>query len=173
MSAGFQHATLLAVKLVNCFRLAVEQLSSQTHYDFGLRTVRTALIMGGQLKRSTTQSTASQTPMDELSYEEFVLYKALRDTNVPKLVDEDIAVFMGILTDLFPNVPPTGGGYANLSVSIELAAGDMGLQATSGLTIKCLQLYDILSSRHSIMIVGETYSGKTTCWKVSVFLEYF
>ncbi|PRP87942.1 putative dynein heavy chain [Planoprotostelium fungivorum] len=167
-SEGFQHATILAGKLVNCFRLAVEQLSSQTHYDFGLRTIRTALLMAGMLKRSAPKNeNPLRTPTDDVTtWEESIVYRALRDTNVPKLVDEDIPQFMAILTDLFPTVSSLGGSHANLSVSVELAAGDMQLQPTPALITKCLQLYDILSSRHAIMIVGETYSGKTTCWRV-------
>lgn len=36
--------------------------------------------------------------------EDKVLMRALRDMNLPKFVDEDIKLFMGLITDLFPGI---------------------------------------------------------------------
>jgi len=35
-----------------------------------------------------------------------VLFRALRDFNIPKILSQDMVIFMGLLNDLFPGVDP-------------------------------------------------------------------
>ena len=46
-------AATLAKKMTVLYKLAKEQLSKQYHYDFGLRALKSVLVMAGQLKRGT------------------------------------------------------------------------------------------------------------------------
>jgi dynein heavy chain 1 len=49
-SQGFRTAEILAHKVVPFFKLCNEQLSSQSHYDFGLRSLKSVLVMAGKNK---------------------------------------------------------------------------------------------------------------------------
>lgn len=49
------------------------------------------LVVAGSLKRS-----------DRDRPEDQVLMRALRDFNIPKIVTDDVPVFMGLIGDLFP-----------------------------------------------------------------------
>ena len=75
------------------YKLAEEQLSKQDHYDFGLRALKSVLVMAGALKRGSPNVS-----------EEKVLMRALRDMNMPKFVHQDVILFLGLINDLFPNL---------------------------------------------------------------------
>lgn len=91
--AGFEDSRALARKMVKLFKLASEQLSQQDHYDFGMRAIKSALVRAGSLRRSEAHLA-----------EDVVLIRAMRDSNLPKLLAADIELFQNIISDLFPGV---------------------------------------------------------------------
>lgn len=91
IAEGFQEARLLARKFITLYTLCRELLSKQDHYDWGLRAIKSVLVVAGSLKRGDRQR-----PEDQ------VLMRALRDFNIPKIVTDDVSIFMGLIGDLFP-----------------------------------------------------------------------
>lgn len=89
------------------YKLSKEQLSKQYHYDFGLRALKSVLVMAGGLKRQY-----SDMP------EDLVLMRALRDSNMPKFVFEDVPLFKGLINDLFPNMDCPRVGYEDLKTEV-------------------------------------------------------
>jgi len=50
---GYQTVEALAGKIVSLFDLCKDQLSNQSHYDFGLRSLKCVLRSAGNLKRTS------------------------------------------------------------------------------------------------------------------------
>ena len=74
---GFDESKSLSNRMIKMYKLCSEQLSQQRHYDYGLRAVRSVLVMAGGLKRANPQ-------LDE----SVVLIKAMRDSNQPKFLED-------------------------------------------------------------------------------------
>jgi dynein heavy chain 1, cytosolic len=91
-SQGFQTAKGLATKIVPFFEQCLQQLSLQTHYDFGLRALKSVLVTSGNLKRSRYQEVdlESTTGEDEAELEAKLILQALHETVAPKLVGDDV-----------------------------------------------------------------------------------
>lgn len=96
MAEGFVNAKILAKKFTTLYSLCRDLLSKQLHYDWGLRAIKSVLVVAGGFKRAEPH-------LDEKA----LLMRALRDFNLPKIVADDLDIFSGLLGDLFPgiNVP--------------------------------------------------------------------
>ena len=150
-SEGFGDSLTLARKQTAMYRLASEQLSSQDHYDFGMRAVKSVLVMAGKLKRA-----------DPDMVEDVTLIRALRDSNIPKFLAPDIPLFEAILRDLFPGVVVPAIDYGDVKKYIEAALIKQKLQVVGPFVGKIIQLHETMVVRHGVMLVGVTAVGKTT-----------
>jgi dynein heavy chain, axonemal len=153
LSEGFDTAKVLAKKMTVLYQLAREQLSKQHHYDFGLRALKSVLVMAGALKRGSPGMSES-----------LVLMRALRDMNLPKFVYDDVPLFLGLINDLFPGLDCPRVRYPSFNdqVEAELAAGGYKVLTDQGEQVdKVIQLYETMMTRHTTTVVGQTGGGKS------------
>ena len=152
---GFLMARVLAKKMTTLYHLAQGQLSKQYHYDFGLRALKSVLVMAGGLKRQY-----SEMP------EDLVLMRALRDSNMPKFVFDDVPLFKGLISDLFPGLDCPRVAYVGLKQCVEDDMEERGYRHRDEdlfqLQVdKAIQMFETMLVRHTTMIVGPTGGGKT------------
>ena len=155
MSEGFIKARPLAVKFVTLYQLSSELLSKQAHYDWGLRAVKSVLRVAGNLKREDSGSVE----------EDAVLMRALRDFNTPKIPNQDMPIFLRLISDLFPglDIPPKIN--ESLKEKCIGVCEDMNMQHDASFVSKVTQYQELLEVRHSVMLLGPAGSGKTSVWK--------
>ena len=120
-----------------------------------MRAVKTVISAAGNLKREYPD-------MDE----ELILLRAIREANVPKFLRDDLKLFNGIVSDLFPHVRDEAVDYGDLESQIRKCSLNQGLQDVDEFVVKCIQLYETTVVRHGLMLVGPTASAKTKCYEV-------
>ncbi|KAE8741071.1 hypothetical protein FOCC_FOCC013409, partial [Frankliniella occidentalis] len=119
-SFGFSNARELANKITTTFKLSSEQL-----------TVKTVIAVAGNLKREKPEMGEPQ-----------IALRAIRDVNVPKFLRDDLKLFNGIVSDLFPRLQEEEMDYGVLVDAIRGVCVQKGLQPVEEFILKVLQLYD-------------------------------
>uniref|UniRef100_A0A2K5EHB9 Dynein axonemal heavy chain 9 n=1 Tax=Aotus nancymaae TaxID=37293 RepID=A0A2K5EHB9_AOTNA len=150
VAEGFIEARPLARKFITLYQLCKELLSKQDHYDWGLRAIKSVLVVAGSLKRGDPDR-----PEDQ------VLMRSLRDFNIPKIVTDDMPIFMGLIGDLFPALDVPRRRDPNFEALVRKAIVDLKLQAEDNFVLKVVQLEELLAVRHSVFVVGGAGTGKS------------
>ena len=76
------------------YKLTSEKLSQQDHYDFGMRAVKSLLVIAGNLRRANKENLS----------EDVLLIRSMLESNIPKFLKEDIPLFNALIFDLFPSI---------------------------------------------------------------------
>jgi hypothetical protein len=152
---GFDEPRSLASKLVQTHRLCGELLSSQHHYDFGLRTVMSVLTSVALFAPSTGISTHT-------------VVRALEAVNAPKLAVQDVPLFRGIVSDIFADTSAADAlaGRSELSDQLAVACNSACVVPSAEFLEKVEQLHTMAYVRHGVMLVGEAGCGKTSLMQV-------
>jgi len=154
MAEGFVTAKTLASKFFCLYSLLKALLSAQLHYDWGLRAIKSVLVVAGGFKRAEPDM-----PEDAL------LMRALRDFNIPKIVREDEVVFFGLLGDLFPGLDPPRKRDESLEKFVDQACTNLGNDPDETFKLKVIQTEELLAIRHCVFIMGPAGAGKSQVWK--------
>ena len=155
MAEGFVEAKMLAKKFASLYYLLEDLLSPQKHYDWGLRAIKSVLVVAGSLLRA-----------EEGQVEADVLFRALRDFNIPKILMQDMVIFMGLLNDLFPGTDPARKrDFVFEKVIVDMAV-EMGLTPEDDFILRVVQLSELLAIRHCVFLMGPTGVGRTRAYQV-------
>ncbi|XP_048655651.1 dynein axonemal heavy chain 11 isoform X1 [Marmota marmota marmota] len=150
VAEGFVDARSLARKFISLYTLCKELLSKQDHYDWGLRAIKSVLVVAGSLKRG-----------DKNRPEDQVLMRALRDFNMPKVVTDDVPVFLGLIGDLFPALEVPRRRKPHFEQMVRQSTLELCLQPEESFILKVIQLEELLTLRHSVFVVGNAGTGKS------------
>lgn len=154
MAQGFVSAKALASKFFCLYSLLKALLSAQLHYDWGLRAIKSVLVVAGEFKRAEPDLA-----------EDALLMRALRDFNIPKIVREDEVIFFGLLGDLFPGIDPPRKRDESLEFYVSQACEKLGNNPDETFCLKVVQTEELLAIRHCVFIMGPAGSGKSQCWR--------
>ena len=154
-SFGYLEARDMARKLVATYKLCSEQLSSQSHYDYGMRAVISVLRAAGAVKLKFPDEDES-----------VLMLISLKDVNLPKFLAPDIPLFNNILSDLFPGVVLPEPDYDHMRASVMKECAKANLQPTPVFMEKLFQLYEMILVRHGLMLVGYSYGAKTCIYQM-------
>ena len=154
---GFKEGRILARKLMRLYKFASEQLSQQDHYDFGMRSIKSVLVIagGGLKQRQMTTATYSEAE---------ILLNAVQCASVSKLLQSDLELFISLVQDLFPEVVFPAKEHGSLDDELEKHAKISGLRPGNQFFAKVQQLHENLAVRVGVMLIGQPGVGKSTCY---------
>ena len=89
----------------------------------------------------------------------------MRDSNIPKFLEQDLPLFRGIISDLFPLVQVPYVNYGELERAIRDELRSKHYQEPADYVLKVIQLFETMLVRHGNMIVGPAAVGKSTLYR--------
>ena len=119
------------------------------------------VLLAHQLRHRIVHSKAAfqhQSPV----WQNVTLSRALRDSNVPKLLAHNLPPLMGTISDILPGGCIPGVDYGNLEKEIVAQVVKSQYQTVPSSITKIIQLLEMQLVRYGVMVVGLTMCGKST-----------
>ncbi|XP_012271994.1 dynein heavy chain 7, axonemal-like [Orussus abietinus] len=151
VAAGFSDAKPLAGKMSKIQELSSKYLSETYRHHFGVRSLKTVIKNAIRLKISS-----------DVKNENEIILRSLMGVNLPMLTKEDALLFQGFLRDTFPNVVMTSPRNSEFLHAFAESCKKREVICHENLTPKALEILETMRTRHSLLIVGEPFGGKTT-----------
>lgn len=95
-----------------------------------------------------------------------MLLRALRDFNTPKITADDMAIFTGLLNDLFPGIDVPRTRDMKFEGIIEEVVKEAELNPDDEFILKIVQLGELMAIRHCTFVMGPPGAGKSSTWKM-------
>lgn len=169
---GFAAAANIAARIVELFDLCGKMLSAQRHYDWGLRELKTVLLVCGEGLRAqlagmsaatlNEHSNASHSPTAIGNDEMRIVVHCLRSSTMSKLAQQDVERFEMLLLNVFPEIGASEAPLTPLRQALTAAFGPLGLSANDKQIEKALQLHEQLQKRMGVVLVGPPGCGKSS-----------
>lgn len=156
-SQGFKDAEEHSEIIVPFFDKCQQNLSKQSHYDFGLRALKSVVSSAGRIKRVWSNSENS---------EKEIILRSIREAILPKLIPEDLNKIADILKNYFSGTKYRTDHLKTLMNHVKEVAESQGYLYESSWVEKVMQLYQIQSVNHGLMMVGPSGTAKTSTWNV-------
>lgn len=84
-----------------------------------------------------------------------------RDLILPKLIDEDIPLFLSFVSDLFPNIEHGKTTNSDFKLAVEIVLKREKFMKIDSQIEKIDQIRETLANRNAVAIVGPTSGGKS------------
>jgi dynein heavy chain 1 len=178
-SQGFISAESLAAKVVSVFQTCEVQLSSQNHYDFGLRALKSVLASAGGIRRGMKATDIETLTAGD---EERIVSDAFKGSILPKLLKDDAATLLEVLARVFTLQSVSFNADVEFNAALALSCKALHLSPSSEWVEKLIQIKQLVrfvrfvlnfqcfadfrcSIHHGIMLVGPSGTGKSSAFR--------
>lgn len=155
----------IAERIVELFDLCCKMLSAQRHYDWGLRELKTVLLVCGEglrLQLAAALPSNQSMPQANVEDEMRIVVHCLRSSTMSKLAQQDVERFEMLLLNVFPEIGTSVAPSTPLQQALSTAFGSLGLCSNDRQIEKALQLHEQLQKRMGVVLVGPPGCGKST-----------
>ncbi|OHT00707.1 Dynein heavy chain family protein [Tritrichomonas foetus] len=151
LTLGFQEAQKITKNLLRLTECCRNILVKQKHYDLNIRILKMIINNAGSLLHD-----------DSVTTEESVIKRSILNILIPTLNSNDQSIVTNLVNEFFPCEPVQSNDFADIDSVIKDICQKNHLQPTQYTLLKVEQLHRMSRSSPSIMLVGQSGSGKTT-----------